>query len=265
MSGSKFAIDVYQREYRWGKDQIEELVLDLTRKFNESYQTQHDRRDVDRYGRYFLGSIVISNRDGRNYIIDGQQRLTTITLMMIYLHRALELAGLESPLADLIFSLRLGERSFNLDIPERKDCMEALFNGQSFDDAEQPESVINILNAFENIEEQMPDNLPEEAVAYFADWLIEKVHFVQITTQSDDDAYTIFETMNDRGLSPSPTDLLKGYLLANMSVDRRDQANKVWRARIESLLRVGGSRFSEPRRARECDKSMAPRKVCEIR
>ncbi len=51
---------------------------------------------------------------------------------------------------------------------------------------------------------------------YFIDWLLENVHLVEITAYSDDDAYTIFETMNDRGLSLSPTDMLKGYLLANI-------------------------------------------------
>ena len=60
---------------------------------------------------------------------------------------------------------------------------------------------------------------------YFADWLIENVHLVEITAYSDADAYTIFETMNDRGLSLTPTDMLKGYLLANITdADRRDES-----------------------------------------
>ena len=56
-----------------------------------------------------------------------------------------------------------------------------------------------------------------EALPYFVDWLIENVHLVEITAHSDDDAYTIFETMNDRGLSLTATDMLKGYLLANIN------------------------------------------------
>ena len=94
--------------------------------------------------------------------------------------------------------------------------MNALFNGDSFDDAEQPESVLNILARFQDIEEELPEALTGDALPYFADWLIENVHFVEITAYSDADAYTIFETMNDRGLSLTPTDMLKGYLLATL-------------------------------------------------
>ena len=61
-----------------------------------------------------------------------------------------------------------------------------------------------------------------EALPYFVDWLIENVHLVEITAYSDDDAYTIFETMNDRGLSLSPTDMLKGTCL-RMSLKARSE------------------------------------------
>ena len=62
-----------------------------------------------------------------------------------------------------------------------------------------------------------PTALRGAALPYFVDWLIENVHLVEITAYSDGDAYTIFETMNDRGLSLTPADMLKGYLLANIT------------------------------------------------
>jgi hypothetical protein len=76
------------------------------------------------------------------------------------------------------------------------------------------------------------------ALPYFIDWLLENVHLVEITAYSDDDAYTIFETMNDRGLSLSPTDMLKGYLLANIDEDKRT-APTSWRDRIRELNEAG--------------------------
>jgi Protein of unknown function (DUF1524) len=79
-----------------------------------------------------------------------------------------------------------------------------------------------------------------EALPYFADWLIENVHLVEITAYSDEDAYTIFETMNDRGLSLSPTDMLKGYLLANITDEKQKlEASRVWKAQIAELLELG--------------------------
>src|SRR6266853_728851 len=90
LSASKYAIDYYQREYRWETKQIAELIEDLTGKFLESYDAAHERTEVEKYGHYFLGSIIISDRDGRKFIIDGQQRLTSLTLLLIFLHRSIK-------------------------------------------------------------------------------------------------------------------------------------------------------------------------------
>lgn len=240
LGGAKYSIDYYQREYRWQPKQITELVEDLTSKFLESYQEGDERGAVEHYGHYFLGSIVISDRDGQKFIIDGQQRLTSLTLLLIYIHQNLTDDEEKKQLADLIFSQKFGKRSFNLDVPDRTPCMEALYTGQPFDSSEQSESVVNILARFEDIEEQFPGETKGAALPYFADWLIENVHLVEITAYSDEDAYTIFETMNDRGLSLSPTDMLKGYLLANINEgDTRNQASTVWRERVVACQALG--------------------------
>ena len=240
LGGSKFAIDYYQREYRWETKQVTELLDDLGGKFLESYEAGSERGAVEHYGHYFLGSIIISDKDGQKFIIDGQQRLTTLTLLLIHFHRQLEDEEQKGQITDLIFSQRFGDRSFNLDVPERTACMEALFTGKPFDENGQPESVINILSRFQDVEEHFPDDLTGDALPYFADWLIENVHFVEITAYSDADAYTIFETMNDRGLSLTPTDMLKGYLLTNITdTDRRNESSRVWRDRIAALQRIG--------------------------
>ena len=237
LSGMKFSIDYYQREYRWGTKQVLELVEDLAGKFLESHEPGNDRGDVEQYQHYFLGSIIISDKDGKKFIIDGQQRLTSVTLLLIYLHRQMKD---EAQLADLIYSKKFSKLSFNLDIPERDGCMKALFYEQHFEDTGQSESISNILDRFHDIEESFPDDLNDEALPYFADWLIENVHFVEITAYSDSDAYTIFETMNDRGLSLTPTDMLKGYLLANITnTDPRNEASSIWRNRVAALQKLG--------------------------
>ena len=240
LSGSKYSIDYYQREYRWERKQITELLDDLSEKFAESHDESNERSAVETYGHYFLGSIIISDKDGHKFIIDGQQRLTSLTLLLIYIHRHLQDEQQKGQLTDLIFSQKFGKRSFNLDVPERTPCMEALFTGQSFDDNGHPESVTNILNRYQDIEEHFPEEIGGDTLPYFADWLIENVHLVEITAYSDADAYTIFETMNDRGLSLTPTDMLKGYLLANITdANTRVRASKVWREHIAKLQEIG--------------------------
>ena len=239
LAGAKFAIDYYQREYRWATKQVAELIEDLAEKFRDDYEPGDERSAVENYGHYFLGSIIISDRDGRKFIIDGQQRLTTLTLLLIHIYLQLE-DQQKAQIADLIFSMKFGRRSFNLDVDERAACMDALFAGSPFEEAGQPESVANILRRFRDVTELFPGDLAEDALPYFADWLIENVHLVEITAYSDADAYTIFETMNDRGLSLTPTDMLKGYLLANIGVpERRLAANQLWRKQITRLQDLG--------------------------
>ena len=113
-----------------GDQDISELMEDLTAKFLDSYDSKHERSAVEGYGHYFLGSIIISDRDGRKYIIDGQQRLTSLTLLLIFLHNNLADAEQQGQLAELIFSQKFGKKSFNLDVPERTPWMGALYAGQ---------------------------------------------------------------------------------------------------------------------------------------
>src|SRR5262245_29592415 len=73
----KFYIDYYQREFKWHTKQVEELINDLTGVFLHEFQPGHDREHVAEYDHYFLGSVIVSRKNGKDYIIDGQQRLTS--------------------------------------------------------------------------------------------------------------------------------------------------------------------------------------------
>jgi hypothetical protein len=240
LAGRKYSIDYYQREYKWQRKQVAELIDDLAAKFLESHEEGNERSAVAEYGHYFLGSIIVSDKDGQKFIIDGQQRLTTLTLLLIFLHHKLADAEQKGQIADLILSQKYGKRSFNLDIPERAACMEALYKGEDFDGADASESVANILARYADLDDLFPEELAGPALPYFVDWLVENVHLIEITAYSDSDAYTIFETMNDRGLSLTPADMLKGYLLANITdADKRTRASGIWKERVQALAELG--------------------------
>ncbi|WP_025770198.1 DUF262 domain-containing protein [Thioalkalivibrio sp. HK1] len=247
LSGVKYNIDLYQREYLWKRKHIKELLDDLYEKFSKKHEPENERSKVADYERYFLGSIIICEKDGDKYIIDGQQRLTSLTLLLIHVRYLLNRqqkdnqVRQESLLTDLIYSEKFGNRSFNLNIPDREPCMDALLNNKQFDENHQSKSVANIYQRYRDIEEHYPEELSGDALPYFADWLTEKVFLVEITTYSDSDAYTIFETMNDRGLSLTPTDMLKSYLLANIteSDDLRKNSNEAWKKHVASLQEIG--------------------------
>ena len=81
----KYDVDFYQREYVWEKKQIEDIIEDLTVAFKKNWKQDDELAKVNEYSPYFMGEIVLSENGGtRRAIIDGQQRITTITLLLIY-------------------------------------------------------------------------------------------------------------------------------------------------------------------------------------
>jgi hypothetical protein len=178
LKGVQYSIDYYQREYKWQAKQIRELVNDLTGKFFEEYDPDHPRNKVAEYPHYFLGSIILSKKDGEAFLVDGQQRLTSLILLLIKL-RNMQKGNKETVNVDeLIVSEKYGQRSFNLRVDERIPCMDALFNEEDFDPSERTESVQNLYARYHDLEECIPDDMDAHALPYFVDWLLENVHLV---------------------------------------------------------------------------------------
>lgn len=256
LQSQSFSIDEYQREYKWEKANIEELLSDLSSKFYSHYRPGDETTAVSGYGEYFLGSIIVSRRNGKSYLIDGQQRVTSLTLLLICLYRAAQSKRLPvvQTLAPLIFSDNLGQPKFNLDIPERLPVIRALFEGQPFNPDDKDESIQTMYQRYGDIEAN--DLLAElgDALPHFIYWLLTRVGLIEIATDNDSYAYAIFETMNDRGKPLSPVDMLKAYLLAPIEEPQaRLQANQIWKRQVFDLISWGGE--AEPERDANCIKA----------
>lgn len=260
LQSQSFAIDEYQREYKWEKENIDELLADLQGKFGSAYKPGDDTQKVSTYGEYFLGSIIVSKRNGKSYLIDGQQRVTSLTLLLICLYRLAKERGLTvvQTIAPLIFSDNLGHPKFNLDIPERLPVIEALFQGEPFNPDGKDESIQTMYARYRDIEENdLIDDLTNEqeaALPHFIYWLMTRVGLIEIATDNDNYAYAIFETMNDRGKPLSPVDMLKAYLLAPIeNSELRTQANQEWKRQVLELIAWRGEH--EPERDANCIKA----------
>ena len=93
-----------------------------------------------------------------------------------------------------------------------------------------------MVERYENIADEFPDELKGAAFPYFLDWLKYNVILVEITAYSDDNAYTIFEAMNDRGLNLTSTEMLKSYILSRFHDQKdREKANRFWKNSIQKL------------------------------
>ena len=235
LQNTKYSIHYYQREYMWQRKHIEELIDDLTSEFLECYKPGDNRPAVADYGAYFMGSIVLAGRE--NAIIDGQQRFSSLTLLLMYLNNRLKANGQSYNMIEtMIFSESFGTKSFNINVEDRQECMEAIFAGKDFDITTAGESVRNLYGRYHDIEEVFPADINDQILLHFCDWLAEKVFFIEIVATTEQDAHKVFVTMNDRGLSLTSTEMLKGYLLSEIKSDSiREKMNNLWKDRVLSL------------------------------
>ncbi len=222
----KFSVDFYQREYVWERKQLEDLINDLSTAFLKCWKPGHTTENVRSYDPYFMGEIVLSTKiNERSAIIDGQQRITTFTLLLIYMLQNFK--HIENfPAGDVertIYSNDYGVPRFNLDIDNRRNCMLSLFKNGFYEPTDKDRiHVQKIVDRYNDISDCWDDKITDENVASFAYWILGKIIFSKVWANSDDFAYIIFETMNDRGLSLTHVEMLRSYLLANIDEQERD-------------------------------------------
>lgn len=256
LHNKRFRIDVFQREYRWGKKQMEDLISDVTGSFLKSYNPSDELSEYESYDCYYMGPVVLCNTNRDISIIDGQQRLTSFSLILIYLQHLVRFLKLPidemKNLDEYIIVRKGGSKSLVLNVENRREVMSALMDEEHLIELllniDQYElSSRNLIERFVDITTMFPEALKEpRALQTFIDWLLEKVIFVQITAYSMNNAYSIFETMNDRGLNLSPTEILKGFLLSKIiegsesNNEKADEANEFWNECIVSLRKTLG-------------------------
>lgn len=250
----RFALPTFQREYRWQASHVQELLTDIQDQFRADYDATHSRAKVAEYNPYFLGTIITTTGlEGARLIIDGQQRLTTITMLLAYIHRYAK-ANPEKGIADVEPMLRrrvFGASTFNLEFDaDRKEFFEIILdkpelNGSELDDTVESiaaitDSTKDLYKRFCEIDDLIADELKTESFARFVDYVIERVYLFEIGVPSEQDGHKVFVTMNDRGLRLAPLDLLKGHLLSNIDDNQMNtDANAKWSECIKALRDLG--------------------------
>lgn len=234
----RYVIDYFQREYKWEKKHIEQLIYDLDFAFHESYKDGDTIDDIPNYKPYFMGPYIVSRHHTMYSLIDGQQRLTSLTLLLIYIVK--HFPDTRDDLEKLIYKRSFKKESYNLNIEGRERVMDFLFKDVDFDRTNMSVSEINILSRYSDIEDLFPERLRDsDKIILFSYWLLNKVVLVQILSYSDDNAYTIFETMNDRGFNLTSSEMLKSLLLSKIKdAEVRRRCDQKWKENILRLVSV---------------------------
>ncbi|GHQ77454.1 hypothetical protein VN1235_14290 [Helicobacter pylori] len=222
---NQFVIPIYQRLYSWEKEQCKQLWDDIIKIGGD-----------DKMNGHFIGSILyvldgIKHSDNTLLIIDGQQRLTTITLLLTALRNHLSDKRKDIENHYLINSDKGGDKKFRLILSESdKDTLLYLIDK---DRRKPSELSLKIVENFKLFEEWVSNT--DKLGTIFKG--LEKLTIVWIAlTKKEDDPQLIFESMNSKGMELTQTDLIRNYIVMETEAEKQEVFyNKHWRAMEEDF------------------------------
>lgn len=249
-SQTVFNIDFYQRSYKWGSEPVRRLLDDIFFQFDEAW-TKYSSLEptvenvVDKYPWYYLNTYVTNRVDGRVYVVDGQQRLTSLTLVLIKL---LHLSRrLESSHHNWIESKIVGHsgsgRKFWMNHTEHLQVLHALYEGTDplLIDTASGVTSENMVANYRVISDLLDSKLTE--VARFNTFVIFFLQRLVLVNLDVDSTHVpmVFEVINDRGVRLKPHEILKGKLLGQIEKTElsRMGLNELWDSRVEALSAYG--------------------------
>ena len=217
LSEGKYVIPIYQRNYDWGEREALQLLEDIS---DYAQKNKEQKKKQDKEQPYYIGSAVVFLRTahGETYFetIDGQQRLTTLTILACLLKHQKKAGWFEKP---------------NLSYDHRKEADEALMilvNGQ----LSQHPSAQNIVSVYRLLEKHLQPMLTAKRLDLetFADYLFEKVIILRIPVPQDTQLNHYFEIMNTRGEQLEKHEVLKAVLMGKLEREEHHLFHLIWEA-----------------------------------
>lgn len=242
---NRFVIPVYQRPYSWDIGNCKQLYKDLRLIMKEKRKS------------YFLGCFVshglVLGNDSVIRIIDGQQRLTTVTLILLAVSNLIKEKKVTSDTSNLDRQI-LGrylmddmyayegtnEGKIKLELlDDDQKALDSLFSGNL-----NPEAMSNIIFNYNFFYNSIKEDV--QANEYFADDLytsIGKLQIINITLEDGDDPQLIFESLNSTGLALTEVDKIRNYVLMGLNSDDQERLYKTWWLKIEGYIRNSADEF----------------------
>lgn len=235
-----FEIPPYQRPYAWEVEQAAQLLADL--------RTELDQKEL---GTYFLGSIVIIKEPGqpKSLVVDGQQRLTTLTILLSVIRDLTSAPNIRTSRAQLVMQLedqdsgvqqgcrlllRDEDRAFFQKTVQVEGATEHLPDPKRLKGAQQ--RIAENARALRAALEPMSDATRDQLMQF----ILRRCYLVVVAVPTPDSARRIFTVLNARGLDLTPTDILKASLLERIRGEKAQRhAADRWDAIENALGRDG--------------------------
>lgn len=256
-----FEIPDFQRSYVWTEKEIKQMLLD----FSEDTDN-FSKESADLEG-YLLGNIVLITKDNgrKKTVIDGQQRLTSISLIfkateMICSNKIQEHPEDFQKWMSKISNLNRGYKILNDDDSFKSlrilhspslnfgEYYKRLIHNDLKDFEPSVSSDINMKNVFEQIQDFLSE-LTDDQLSKFIIYIKTKVKLIVTTAPNEAKAFQLFEVLNDRGRSLEPMDLIKNTFLKTLTNEGKtssqlDNFNENWKKFIDNLIISNKKRIS---------------------
>lgn len=250
-SNTQYNIDFYQRDYKWSAEPVNRLLDDVFYKFNEVYSANSDLppepKVIDtKYPWYYLNTYVTNTIDGEVYVVDGQQRLTTITLIIINMYR--RLVDNKSKLSKWVDAKICGqvgfENTFWMNHKGHLKTLDALYSGDA--DTAPIDSGLTAVNMVKNykvisewFDTYIGDN--HHKLETFVFYFLRRLVLINLSVEQTD-VPMVFEVINDRGVKLKPYEILKGKLLGQIDklLLESKNYNELWETSLKKI-----NKFSE--------------------
>jgi hypothetical protein len=241
-ASSIFEVPPFQREYSWTNDEVREFFSDIQGALDQDS--------------YFLGLVIITEEKARRQVVDGQQRIVTLSLLAAALYHEALKRGRDA-LADRIKADFLRSINYSTDqtdprvvLTDQKDnetLQDILDHGPKAKKLKEAEGVSAQLRAsFELISKALAVDLaadPFKRLGKWTEFITHKLYFAVFAHPDPATVYSLFEVINTRGRDLTTADLLKNYLLSQTTEDKKLEIYNRWQALAGAFPSSGSTSY----------------------
>ena len=233
LSKKTYFVDFYQREYVWSKNTVDILLRDIFYAFDISYEEHKDEELTEEvlelYNWYYMNVFITNKVNSKVYIVDGQQRLTTLTLIATKLYHLITDETLKDLLKDCIFTKDMFKGNvFCIDNEKRKDVMESILDNVPYTEPIKNKTEETLLGRFKDVSRFIDDKqMDEDKLRAFCMYFLRKLVMVELSVEKDDTPM-VFEVINDRGEALKPYEILKGKMVGLLSKNDTQAYSEKW-------------------------------------
>ncbi|UBU12547.1 DUF262 domain-containing protein [Nonomuraea gerenzanensis] len=242
LAGATFQIPAYQRDYAWDDAEVAEFWNDISHAVEQ--------------GPYFLGLIILTGEEKRKQVVDGQQRLLTLTLLAAALRHAAVSIGRKA-LADRIYSNLLRSMDYSTDemVPriiltdtKADEALQSIVDHDRVDSdlLSKGSSAEHLWSAYQYLRDRLRQEGGHEGFRQLGAWaeFINEQLYVAVFEHPDEAAaYSVFEVVNTRGRQLTTADLLKNFVLRETPATMREARYAQWHQTSGQFQQLGGQNF----------------------